>query len=66
MAMVYYEYQRFYNTDEYTRLLEQRVFNLEQEIQYLNGEIHSTENRLSSAKYELLNARQRRRMVAAV
>ena len=61
MATVYYEYQRFYNTDEYINLLEERVANLAQEIQCLNSELNGTHERMASAKYELLAARQRRR-----
>lgn len=65
MAPVYYEYQRFYNTDEYIELLEARVANAKQEIECIKGELQNTQKRLSAAKLELLNARQRKRCVEA-
>ena len=63
MAPVYYEYQRFYNTDEYIELLEERVTNAKQEIECIKAELQNTQNRLSNTKLELLNARQRKRYV---
>ena len=60
LATVYHEYQRFYNTDEYLHLLQERVSNLEHEALCLQGEMSNTQNRLSSAKYELLGARRRK------
>ena len=66
MAMVYYEYQRFYNTDDYLNLLEERVDNTEQEVQCITKELKNTQNRLSSAKYELMNAKQKRRMISPI
>jgi hypothetical protein len=61
LATVYHEYQRFYNTDEYQRLLEERVLNLEHEALCLQKELQNTKDRLSGAKYELLAARRKRR-----
>ena len=58
MAPVYYEYQRFYNTEEYIHLLEERVVNIEQEINLITLELKSTHDRMSSTKLELLNARR--------
>jgi hypothetical protein len=66
MATVYYEYQRFYNTDDYVRLLEERVSNTEHEVQCITKELRNTQNRLASAKYELLSAKQKRRMVPPI
>jgi hypothetical protein len=64
MAPVYYEYQRFYNTDEYIQVLEERVVNAKKEIECLKGELQNTQNRLAGAKIDLLNARQRKRHTA--
>lgn len=61
MATVYYEYQRFYNTDQYINLLEERVSNIDNEVRCLSAELNSTQGRLSSAKYELLCAKQKKR-----
>jgi hypothetical protein len=61
LAPVYYEYQRFYNTDEYFQLLEERITNSKHEIECIKTELHNTQNRLSNTKLELLHARQRRR-----
>lgn len=66
MATVFYEFQRFYNTDRYIALLEERVSNIENEIRCINSELTNTQNRLSSAKYELLCARQRKRKSSAM
>ena len=60
LATIYHEYQRFYNTDQYVRLLEERVSNLEHEACCIQEELRNTQNRLASAKYELLDARRRR------
>ena len=64
MMAVYHEYQRFYNTDEYIRLLEERVENVEHEILCLNQELKNTQNRLSSTKFELLSAKHKKRHAA--
>ena len=61
MATVFYEYQRYYNTDKYIELLEERVSNITNEIKCIDSELTNTQNRLSSAKYELLCAKQRKR-----
>jgi hypothetical protein len=62
LAPVYYEYQRFYNTDEYIQLLEERITNTKHEIECIKMELQNTQNRLSSNKIELINARQRKRL----
>ena len=66
MMAVYHEYQRFYNTDEYIRLLEEHVENLEHEILCLSQELKNTQNRLSSTKCELLHAKHKKRRSAVV
>ena len=61
---VYHEYQRFYNTDEYVKLLEERVENEEHEISCITQELKNTQNRMASTKYELMNARQKKKLAA--
>ena len=61
LAQVYYEYQRFYNTDAHFQLLGGRIANLKQEVKCIKDELQSTQTRLASAELELLNAQQRRR-----
>ena len=61
LAQVYHEYQRFYNTDAYHQLLEERVVNTKHELTCLKEEMDSTQNRLVTVKLELLHALQRRR-----
>jgi hypothetical protein len=41
------------------------VANAKQEIECIKGELQNTQKRLSAAKLELLNARQRKRCVEA-
>jgi len=63
LAPVYYEYQRFYNTDEYIEILEERITNAKQEIECIKTELQNTQTRLANTKLELVHARQRRRHV---
>ena len=64
LAEVYHEYQRFYNTDAYIRILGGRIANLKQEIKCLKTEMQSAQSRLTTTELELLNAQQRRRYSA--
>lgn len=61
LAQVYHEYQKYYGTDAYIELLEERIINAKHEIDCIKTEFQNTQTRLCNAKLELLHARQRRR-----